>query len=93
DNLSQSGGAISVFGDCAPIIVNNLIINNESYSGGAIALSYDCQGIIANNTICDNYALWGGGIDCSNVTTEIVNNIIWGNSAETSGNQIYIYMY
>jgi len=94
DNLSQSGGAISIFGDCVPIIVNNLIINNESYSGGAIKLSSDCQGIIANNTICGNHAQqWGGGIDCSNVTTEIVNNIIWGNSAESSGDQIYIYMY
>jgi len=73
------------------IISNNLIANNScSENGGGIYFS-NSRPTMFNNTIVNNSSRNGGGIYCTNSSNpEINNSIFWGNSASSSGNQIYI---
>jgi len=73
-------------------ILNNLIFQNTGGMdfGGSGIWSYSSgTTIIENNTIINNHSdLDGGGILIWATTANIKNNIIWGNTASTAGNQI-----
>jgi parallel beta-helix repeat protein len=94
--VTDGGGGIFTLSS-SPKIINNIICNNSSIGqGGGIYLNdYDTLSatpiLIVNNTIANNSANTGGGIYTrydSNPT--IVNTIIWGNSATTAGDGVFI---
>jgi photosystem II stability/assembly factor-like uncharacterized protein len=80
------GGGIDVY-SFSPLIKNNLIVNNSAPTGGGIFIE---DGIpnLTSNTIANNAAtVSGGGFEIVGVAPEIINCIIWGNTAPT-GSQI-----
>lgn len=100
-----SGGGVSGFSgtimNC--LIVGNAAVNG-AYEGGAAAgggLSF-VDGTVINCTIVHNEAMGedessfppvptgvGGGIFCHNGQPDVVNTIVWGNSANAEGPDIY----
>ena len=79
--------------DGTPAIINNAISNNSAIDGGGgICCDYTYGNpSFANNTYSNNSAARGGGLFCilySNVTFR--NSILWGNTASTSGPQVYL---
>ena len=84
-------------GSSSPIIINNVICNNETNGvGGGIAINDHSSGIIVNNTIANNianYSLGGGGLclgfGFNDSNSVIKNNVVWGNQLSTINNQIY----
>jgi parallel beta-helix repeat protein len=96
-NYSNHGGGISYM-NITTAIIGNLIIDNYAICpgvavghGGGIfcrCIDYDTSTIIMNNTIVGNEANDGGGIDFTGIFVtdtfvRCINNIIWGNLAET----------
>jgi parallel beta-helix repeat protein len=83
-------------------IINNIIFGNSApnlYAGGVYAESYAPSGTagtvsLTNNTITENNAQNGGGVflGIGNTGGAIAayNNIIWGNTATASGDDIYL---
>ncbi len=79
-------------------IINNVIKNNHTLNGmsnhGGGILSTRSSLSILNNTIVNNIATGrsalGGGIYSDSSFLSISNTIIWGNKADTAGNQVYI---
>lgn len=86
-----NGGGISI-GSGSPIIINNTISNNSASNGGGggIYCSYS-DPRIDNNTISNNSAAKGGALFFTlNSSLSINNTIVWGNTASTSGPQVYL---
>lgn len=81
---------------CEAALINNVLIGNftadvETGAGGGVYLE---DGTLTNNTLSGNYAnSQGGGLfglfNSTEVSAEIYNNIIWGNSAP-EGADLYI---
>ncbi|HHE39022.1 MAG TPA: hypothetical protein ENL20_10695, partial [Candidatus Cloacimonetes bacterium] len=72
-----------------PLIVNNLIYDNDAYSGGGVYV-FLCNGTFINNTISNNTASWdGGGVRFIQDGSTFKNTIIYGNTANI-GEQIAI---
>ncbi len=93
NNTASNGGAIYCFNDGVPVIMNNSIANNTAANGGGgIYCDYTFSSpAITGNTISNNSASKGGALYCSLYSGLVVNNtIIWGNTASTSGNQLYL---
>jgi len=94
DDEGNGGGGIKLGGNCTPVLVNNIVVNNSTFhNGGGIAISYETNPILINNTIVNNYSqYYGGGIltSCSNDSVRIYNSIIYGNTTDGDGNQVYI---
>jgi hypothetical protein len=72
-----------------PLIINNIISNNQAFGGGGIAC-YLCDPVVINNTItgnglCDH----GGGLDLIDSSPVLINTIIYGNQAST-GQQVHV---
>lgn len=88
----RGGGAICVRGGWGPAeahatIADCVISGNTAYSGGGLS---DCDGAITNCTIVYNHSGDdGGGLCYCNAT--ITNSIIWGNTANSFGDQLYVY--
>lgn len=81
DNRASSAGGGIYCNGSAPVISGNLILRNiTDYIGGAVCLSYS-DGLMVNNTISQNTASEVGGIYCYYSSPEIVNTIIWADSA------------
>ncbi|PKP01625.1 MAG: hypothetical protein CVU11_14590, partial [Bacteroidetes bacterium HGW-Bacteroidetes-6] len=75
------------------ILIGNLFTGNESMgNGGAIVVKSNSKPKIINNTIVNNHSLYGAGIwmSCSALNVVLQNNILWGNKASESGNQLYL---
>jgi len=77
-------------------IENNVIAKNKctgvgtGYGGGLIF--YNSNPYVTNNTIVDNEATNGGGIGFEAISNpEFQNNIIYGNIAASSGNQVWFW--
>lgn len=84
------GGAISVYNQSRPVIVNNRLINNVATSGGAgIAVAEHANGTIAANTLVGNVATSsggeGGGVYIAHATMDLYNNVIAKNKADKTG--------
>ncbi|UCC79369.1 MAG: right-handed parallel beta-helix repeat-containing protein [Candidatus Zixiibacteriota bacterium] len=81
DNWSSSAGGGIYCNGCAPTITGNLILwNITDYFGGALCLGYS-DPVIINNTIFENVATEVGGIYCYYSSPEIVNTILWADTA------------
>jgi len=93
NNTATNGGGISCNGAGVPDMTNNIISNNTATNGGGgIYCDYTYSSpTITNSTIANNSALKGGALYCSLYSSLVVHNtIIWGNVADTSGNQLYL---
>lgn len=72
-----------------PVLINNIIFDNNSDRGGGIYF-YNSEGELINNTLFDNSAdLEGGGIAGGGAPVYIKNTIVWGNNAP-SHPEIYV---
>ncbi|MBT6835096.1 MAG: hypothetical protein HOA61_03550, partial [Bacteroidetes bacterium] len=93
NNNAQYGGGISYRYGQLFKIQNNIINNNKAKNGGGISLNTPNLGerTIINNTIANNYAENGGGIHFSNSEyIVIINTILYGNTANKLGYQVFI---
>jgi hypothetical protein len=93
NNTASKGGGVHCSNDGTPAIINNIISNNDAVDGGGgICCDYTYGNpAFANNTISNNSAARGGGLFCtmySNITLQ--NTIVWGNTADASGPQVYL---
>ena len=92
DNTAYSGGGILLINNYPTNIItffNNIITNNSSNIGGGIC---DASGMptLINNTIANNSSDNGGALFCSGGSNPtFYNSILWGNTATTSGSQVY----
>jgi len=83
NNAVVYGGGIFIE-DCNPILINNLIRNNDSNNCGGVYFN-NSNAVLINNTIVNNS---GNGIWCQNGAEPVFRNtIIYGNS----GAQVYLY--
>ncbi|MFH2001212.1 MAG: right-handed parallel beta-helix repeat-containing protein [Planctomycetota bacterium] len=85
DNFCRlDGGGISLDSSLAEV-VNNIISGNTAQqgAGGGIDIYADVRPLIINNTIFGNRCLisGGGGISIDWAGAEIINTILWNNSA------------
>jgi hypothetical protein len=85
DNVAQAdvgkGGAIRVDGNPGTIIRRNMIIGNRSGYGGGGIEAYSNLNVLDNLIFGNSTGLYGGGIDLNQITAQITNNTIVGNSA------------
>ncbi len=102
NNNSKSGASgVKIAGNAAPLLVNNIICNNEATisfggKGAAIQIASESSPKLYNNTIAfnKNNGTMCGGIfsSCRSDSVVIVNNIVYFN--ETAGNvdnpQVYL---
>ncbi len=101
DNQSYGAGGGVYFGGSpySPTLKNCLVTNNSALiDGGGVVTYWNSSPIIMNCTIADNIAFdpnreergKGGGLSCSyESNTQLINSILWGNTART-GSQISI---
>jgi serine protease len=96
NNTADTRGAgIFCMSDSAPLIVNNIIVNNtlsglSPVGGGGIYSNSSSSPTIINNTIASNTAEGrGAGIYFVNTSTTITNNIIYDNQATIDGGGVY----
>jgi hypothetical protein len=86
---SSYGGAIALEYNASPEISNCLIVNNSSGStGGGIDIYNQSNPKLLNNTIAYNTSSNGGGVWASNYSGEMINCIVYANSASNSS-QVY----
>lgn len=86
------GGAVWVYLDGSkPVFSDCLFIDNTAGRvGGAIYNSINCEPTFINCTFSNNHAENVGGGFCNNAATiNIINSIIYDNSAVNGGNEIY----
>jgi Right handed beta helix region/Secretion system C-terminal sorting domain/SprB repeat len=70
------------------LIDHNLVSNN---SGGGIYCDYWCYALITNTTIVNNHADEGGALYTGGFSIPTFRNcILWGNTADTGGPQVFI---
>ena len=74
------GGAIRVDGNPATIIRRNMIIGNRSNYGGGGLEVYSNVNVGDNVLFGNSTGMYGGGINLTQVTAQIINNTIVGNS-------------
>ena len=71
-------------------ITNNTISNNTSSNGGGINFN-NSSPTITNNTIANNAGVTGGALYFDYTSSPTFrNNILWGNTASSSGAQVFI---
>ena len=94
DNYGKYGGGGITIYDCDLVLTNNIVCNNEVRDDGGGVEIYYSELISVNNTICFNIASRGGGIYISDQTRPVFyNDIVWGNEAIESGNQVYMLAF
>ncbi len=87
--ISRHGGAIYCGPETAPVIKNNILVDNVSVSGGAIYCDTQSSPTICDNIIKGNKALVaGGGIFSIRSTATICRNLLLENEAKNSGGAI-----
>ncbi len=98
---SQSWAGGVYIANCSPAVTNNIISANSAWYGGGVVVRLVTQysgipnPVLINNTIVNNSARdYGGGLEVggtSQTTATVMNNILWGNSANIAGPQIDVY--
>uniref|UniRef100_UPI00301C6E3A beta strand repeat-containing protein n=1 Tax=Emticicia sp. 17c TaxID=3127704 RepID=UPI00301C6E3A len=106
-NIAQCGGAVAIFGDnsntCTPTFTNcvfndnKAILNSTSSDAGALYCVGNITVTLTNCTFSKNYALGSGGAinisaNFGSVNAILSNCIIWGNSADRLGSQLYSFI-
>ncbi len=98
-NIAFNGGGIDCTAFSSPSIVNCIIAENiGDTDGGGLRVSGGCAPELIHSTLTGNIAYsdnfpnqgHGGGIRVNSSTLQIVNSIVWGNSARFAGNEIYV---
>ncbi len=95
------GASLSVESSVDIKVINNVFMNNSSTAygngrGGGLLIEVSAgQAYVVNNTITKNSSsAYGGGIHIkgfdNNGDIALYNNIVYGNSADQNGNDIYI---
>ena len=91
------GGGIYCY-NASPTITNCIIARNRTENtgalcgGGGIGCYNSSSPVLTNCTIYGNTTVaQGGAIICTFSSATIVNSILWGNSADGSLDQIYLY--
>jgi hypothetical protein len=89
-SISLSGGGAVNF-DSTPTYVNTIFSGNAAaasgYGGGVY--NWEANAAFRNVTFSQNGAYWGGGMANSGCSPTVVNGILWGNTADFQGSQIY----
>jgi len=87
-NATTGGsGGIDIYNH-SPTVINNVIVNNSAPTRGGGAVIENATPIFSNNTIAYNTStVRGGGLDVVGPIPQIMNCILWGNSAP-AGSQI-----
>jgi hypothetical protein len=92
-NRATVGGGMSNINNSSPLLINVVISDNvATSSGGGITNNSNCTPILINITISGNHsgALGGGLINWTGPNeVTLTNVIIWGNTADGGGNEIY----
>lgn len=90
DAKAIKGGGIYCAPSSFPIIINNVITENNAVFGGGIFCAHSSSPNITNNVISKNKAIrFGGGIFSYRASPNIVNNSIVDNEAPNSGGGIF----
>ena len=91
------GGGIYCY-NASPTITNCIIARNRTENtgalcgGGGIGCYNSSSPVLTNCTIYGNTTVaQGGAIICTSSSATVVNSILWGNSADESLDQIYLY--
>ncbi|HUD72239.1 MAG TPA: putative metal-binding motif-containing protein [Dongiaceae bacterium] len=84
ENLSGGevgkGAAVRVDGNPGTMIRRNMILGNRSNYGGGGIEAYSNLNVADNLIFGNSTGMYGGGIDLTQVTAQIINNTIFGNS-------------
>jgi hypothetical protein len=76
-----SGGGMDIY-QSNPMLINNIIVNNQAAAGGGILFNDNSNATVINNTICNNNATdGGGGLVCGDSDPILINTILYGNTA------------
>jgi parallel beta-helix repeat protein len=91
NSVTSYGGGIVCFDSSSPLILNNLICGNSADRGGGI-FCHRSNPVINNCVLSINSASdYGGGIYCQlQPSPQIINSIIWLNTASMGGNGVFI---
>ncbi|MCW3103151.1 MAG: hypothetical protein JWO09_1591 [Bacteroidetes bacterium] len=89
NKANTEGGAIYGSGNNNSIY-NNVVANNRALRGGGFYF-IGSTSKVTNNTIVNNSSGWGAGVYCVNSDPLFKNCILYGNKADTSGAQVYLY--
>jgi hypothetical protein len=100
DSASGRGGGLFVDTASGPVLIrNNIFGSNTAFANGGGAYVETDTGAVTftNNTLTGNTAATGGGLylllltdGASGAAANIFNNIIWENTASTSGGDLFI---
>lgn len=89
------GGLLASYSDI--VFSDNIVCDNSAYGGGGVFVGGSDQSVIDNNVFNGNFALdhpygggLGGGVYCDGSDVVVLNSIFWSDSAEVSGNEIYV---
>ncbi len=98
-NASYNGGGVDCIGNSSPRFVNCIIADNYTDTdGGGLRVNVDSNVTIYYCTITRNEAGTrdpelergcGGALRVNKSSVKIVNSILWGNTAEVEGDEIY----
>jgi hypothetical protein len=83
------GGGICCLASEMPIIGNNLFLRNEGSAGGGVACTWSNAKVL-RNTFTENMAQAGGAISSHDSWPDVVNSILWGDTA-VAGLEIYVF--
>ena len=90
DAKAFRGGGIYCAPSSSPIIINNVVTENNAVFGGGIFCDHSSSPTITNNVISKNNAIeFGGGIFSYRASPNIVNNSIVGNEVPNAGGGIF----
>jgi hypothetical protein len=73
-------GTINIGGGSAPILMNNLIVNNRSTMHGNVHFETSGLAKLINNTIVNNISQGGAVWSNDSSAPTLINNIVYGNS-------------
>jgi len=95
-NTAEYGGGIDNSNGAEFTLVNAVVSSNmaSSLGGGVYAIYGNATARLVNVTISGNDADTGGGIyGGEQSTVSVANSIVWGNTANDEGHEIYVESY
>lgn len=87
NSAGSGGGIFTWFGK--PVLVNNTIARNTANTGAGIYCADNAPQLNCNTIVMNDSSFEGGGILVVDSQPEIINTILWGNTASL-GKQIYV---
>jgi hypothetical protein len=91
NEADDGGGVISADGS-APAFELCAVTGNKAINGGGFMLMNDSAPVIIGCTVAGNYSLENGaGLYVAAVPAPIVQTIVWGNCADITGDELYMF--